>query len=168
MIVSRMTDTVNGAIIPRKVRVSLTLRTALTRPSTISSDGKGREQRQVQQISLPIYETTNFPPRWGQLSDVDAFASADNKVHTAGTAIIERSDLVTPNTESKHVHDVYDAIATQWHHTRGKRGVLWPGATQFLDSLPRGSVVADVGCGDGKYFSAITAASSYVIGMDIS
>jgi alkylated DNA repair dioxygenase AlkB len=168
MIVSRMTDTVNGAIIPRKVRVSLTLRTALTRPSTISADGEGRQQRQVQQISLPIYETTNFPPRWGQLSETDTSASADNTVHTAGTVIIERSDLVTPNTESKHVHDVYDAIATQWHHTRGKRGVLWPGATQFLDSLPRGSVVADVGCGDGKYFSAITAASSYVIGMDIS
>ena len=63
---------------------------------------------------------------------------------------------------------MYDAIATQWHHTRGKRGVLWPGATQFLTALPRGSIVADVGCGDGKYFPAIWEAGSYVIGTDIS
>ena len=40
--------------------------------------------------------------------------------------------LVTPATERKHVHAVYDAIATQWHNTRGKRGTLWPMATQFI------------------------------------
>lgn len=167
MIVSRMTDTVNGKVVPRKLRVSLTLRTALTKPSKVPSGGGGRQQRQAQQVPLPIYETAVFPPRWGQLSDEDADAFAASN-HTAGSVITDRSDLVTPNTESKHVHDVYDAIATQWHHTRGKRGVLWPGATHFLERLPRGSVVADIGCGDGKYFSAITAASSYVIGMDIS
>jgi alkylated DNA repair protein alkB family protein 8 len=63
---------------------------------------------------------------------------------------------------------VYDAIASQWHHTRGRRGVLWPGATQFLQRLAPGSIVADVGCGDGKYFPAIWEAGSYVIGTDIS
>jgi SAM-dependent methyltransferase len=46
--------------------------------------------------------------------------------------------------------------------------VLWPGATQFLQELPEGSIVADVGCGDGKYFPAIWEAGSYVIGSDIS
>ncbi|EEC51757.1 predicted protein, partial [Phaeodactylum tricornutum CCAP 1055/1] len=66
--------------------------------------------------------------------------------------------------ERDHVHAVYNAVATQWHHTRGRRGVLWPGATQFLQQLPPGSVVADVGCGDGKYFPAIWEAGSYVIG----
>ncbi len=29
-------------------------------------------------------------------------------------------------------------------------------------------MVADVGCGDGKYFTAIWEAGSYVIGTDIS
>ena len=70
--------------------------------------------------------------------------------------------LVTPATERKHVHAVYDAIATQWHHTRGKRGTLWPMATQFIRHLSKGSVVADVGCGDGKYFPATWDAGSYV------
>jgi alkylated DNA repair dioxygenase AlkB/SAM-dependent methyltransferase len=131
MIVSRTTDTVDGQLIPRGLRVSLTLRTAL------ALDGS----------NLPRVESTDFPPTWG------------NSKNNA---------LATPACERDHVHAVYDAIATQWHHTRGKRGVLWPGATEFLKRLPPGSVVADVGCGDGKYFPAIWQAGSYVIGTDIS
>ena len=170
MIVSRTTDTVDGTVLPRKLRVSLTLRTALSLPK----EGEGRRKEAV--LPLPHYESSLFPPRWGQLSDAVAalsaesqngFGSSNNSTPIPHTAD-NRSDLVTPATESKHVHAVYDAIATQWHHTRGKRGVLWPGATRFLENLPKRSVVADVGCGDGKYFAAITAASSYVIGTDIS
>ena len=182
MIVSRTTDTVGGAVLARKMRLSLTLRTALSRPI---QEG----DRLIAAITspLPIYESSTFPPRWGQLSEsfpatATTTPTYTSKIggnvdtcngHTSATLPLStfthnRSDLVTPVTESKHVHAVYNAIATQWHHTRGKRGVLWPGATQFLNALPPGSLVADVGCGDGKYFSAITAASLYVIGTDIS
>ena len=139
MIVSRGTDFVNGKLIPRKTRTSLTLRCAITLP-----DINGEVH------PLNIVESNNFPPRWERNEDDNASA------------------ITTPLTEKQHVHAVYDAIAKQWHHTRGKRGVLWPGATTFLKSLPRGSVVADVGCGDGKYFPAIWQAGSYVIGTDIS
>jgi alkylated DNA repair protein alkB family protein 8 len=149
MIVSRTTDTVDGEVIPRKLRVSLTLRAALTAPV-----------EKEQAIALSRFESTVFPPYWGQTPEAEAI---DDK-----SSMVNRADLITPSTESKHVHAVYDAIATQWHHTRGKRGVLWPGATQFLENLPPGSVVADCGCGDGKYFSAILGAGSYVIGTDIS
>lgn len=139
-IVTRTTDTHNGEIKPRGLRISLTLRTALTAPE----DG---ESPMVQ------VESNSYPPKWGTQSE------NDQKIAAA---------LITPSTEKDHVHAVYDAIATQWHHTRGRRGVLWPGATQFLQHLPKGSVVADVGCGDGKYFPAIWEAGSYVIGTDIS
>jgi SAM-dependent methyltransferase len=100
---------------------------------------------------LQRVESDTFPPSWG-------VNGADS----------DMASLATPECERDHVHAVYDAIATQWHHTRGRRGVLWPGATQFLQRLPVGSVVADVGCGDGKYFPAIWEAGSYVIGTDIS
>jgi len=160
MIVSRKTDTVDGVVLPRKLRVSLTLRTALTAPQV------GQQAK-----PLPIYESNTFPLRWGQLSDAKAAASSTTTngsvTSSSNGQSLARSDLITPSTESKHVHDVYDAIATQWHHTRGKRGVLWPGATHFLEQIPRGSMVADVGCGDGKYFSAIWEYGSYVIGTDI-
>jgi alkylated DNA repair dioxygenase AlkB/ubiquinone/menaquinone biosynthesis C-methylase UbiE len=137
-IVTRRTDTHNGNVLTRKLRVSLTLRTALT------LDGK----------PMPIVQSREYPPKWGSEEQGDRSTSSKG--------------LATPATERDHVHAVYDAIATQWHHTRGKRGVLWPGATQFLQRLPPGSVVADCGCGDGKYFPAIIEAGSYVIGTDIS
>jgi alkylated DNA repair protein alkB family protein 8 len=132
MIVSRMTDTIDGEVVRRGTRVSLTLRTALDKNGS----------------PMACVESHSFPPCWGNPNLL--------------------SPLATPDCERNHVHAVYDAIATQWHHTRGKRGVLWPGATQFLQKLPPGSVVADVGCGDGKYFPAIWEAGSYVIGTDIS
>jgi ubiquinone/menaquinone biosynthesis C-methylase UbiE len=99
---------------------------------------------------LQRIEANDFPPVWG----------TQHKMHI--------NVLKTPETERQHVHAVYDAVATQWHHTRGKRGVLWPGATCFVQNLPQGSIVADIGCGDGKYFPAIWEAGSYVIGTDIS
>lgn len=136
MIVTRRTDTVQGNVIPRGLRVSLTLRTAI--------DLEGEP--------LPRVESTRVPPVWGKDDERGG----------------EDDPLATPSCEREHVHAVYDAIATQWHHTRGKRGVLWPGATTFLQKLPPGSIVADVGCGDGKYFPAIWGAGSYVIGTDIS
>ena len=76
------------------------------------------------------------------------------------------SVLDTPQVESQHVHEVYDAIATHWHHTRH---TAWPRVTDFLQvrslwpslnlliaspqALPSRSVVADIGCGNGKYMS---------------
>jgi alkylated DNA repair dioxygenase AlkB/SAM-dependent methyltransferase len=135
MIVTRTTDTHNGTVIPRSLRVSLTMRTALD----------------LEGVPMPRVESATFPPSWG--------------VNGPDLAL---TSLATPDCERDHVHAVYDAIATQWHHTRGRRGVLWPGATQFLQLLPPGSMVADVGCGDGKYFPAIWEAGSYVIGTDMS
>ena len=167
MIVSRMTDTVDGEIIPRKLRVSLTLRTSLTTPILDDATEKiSLARSRAPQSPLPKYESKVFPPQWGQLSDV-ALMKGSNMLGGENASSTDRSDLITPATESKHVHDVYDAIAQQWHHTRGKRGVLWPGATQFLQSMPPGSIIADVGCGDGKYFAEILK-HSYVIGTDIS
>jgi ubiquinone/menaquinone biosynthesis C-methylase UbiE len=45
---------------------------------------------------------------------------------------------------------VYDHIADHFSQTRYKP---WPGVVSFLTSLPAGSHVLDVGCGNGKYLS---------------
>ena len=133
MITGRMSDTVNGEVLQRLLRVSLTLRTAVTLSSST--------------CALDANETNLFPPTLQEIST---------------------NDLITPLCEKKNVHDVYDAIAQQWHHTRGKRGILWPKATEFIEALPIGSVIADVGCGDGKYFAASYKAKGFIIGTDIS
>ena len=46
------------------------------------------------------------------------------------------------------MYEVYDKIATHFSHTRYKP---WPQVAEFLNSLPKYSLVADVGCGNGKY-----------------
>jgi len=156
MIVSRMSDTVDGKVVPRNLRVSLTMRTALTK-----AEGESMA------VPLELVESSAYPLRWVGGETAKIVASAKEKEDDDDLANIAM-DIATPVTERDHVHAVYDAIATQWHHTRGKRGVLWPGATQFLKELPQGSMVADVGCGDGKYFPAILANGSYVVGTDLS
>lgn len=68
------------------------------------------------------------------------------------TTIIEMTDtsMSADDFEQKYVHNVYDTIAEEFHHSRY---ALWPCVTQFLDTLPEKSVVLDVGCGNGKYLS---------------
>ena len=159
-IVTRMTDCVDGKVIPRKTRVSLTLRTAITLPA--GKDGAVEP--------LELVESREFPPKWGaaklaandesevsgKYRENDIVFECELNAHARSLLTFLYSiDIATPETEKNHVHAVYDAIATQWHHTRGKRGVLWPGATAFLQELPKGSVVADVGCGDVSSFVTI-------------
>ncbi|XP_033486468.2 tRNA (carboxymethyluridine(34)-5-O)-methyltransferase alkbh8 [Epinephelus lanceolatus] len=50
--------------------------------------------------------------------------------------------------EEEYVHRVYDAIASHFSSTRHSP---WPRVCDFLSSLPPASVLADVGCGNGKY-----------------
>ncbi|ELU01726.1 hypothetical protein CAPTEDRAFT_156565 [Capitella teleta] len=50
--------------------------------------------------------------------------------------------------ETEHVHQVYEEIATHFSDTRH---TPWPRVAQFLNGLDPGSVVVDVGCGNGKY-----------------
>ncbi|TMW60725.1 hypothetical protein Poli38472_000767 [Pythium oligandrum] len=58
------------------------------------------------------------------------------------------STLAPTALEAEHVHKVYDSIAPHFSHTRHHP---WPLVTDFLTALPAGSLVADVGCGNGKY-----------------
>ncbi|GLI71013.1 hypothetical protein VaNZ11_016129, partial [Volvox africanus] len=64
--------------------------------------------------------------------------------------------------EAEYVHKVYDAIAP---HFSATRFAIWPKVRTFIESLPRGSIVADVGCGNGKYFGVRRDLA--VLGSDI-
>ncbi|KAJ4459198.1 putative tRNA methyltransferase [Paratrimastix pyriformis] len=58
-----------------------------------------------------------------------------------------QSPFVMPDTETLHVRDVYECISTHFSATRTKS---WPVVDAFLRSLEKGTVCADVGCGNGK------------------
>ena len=70
---------------------------------------------------------------------------------------------VSPALEIEHVRRVYDTIASHWDRTRHTR---WPRVEKFLGDLPPCSLVADVGCGNGKYLNCIPTQMS--LGMDVS
>jgi alkylated DNA repair protein alkB family protein 8 len=65
----------------------------------------------------------------------------------------------------QHVQLVYDAIAWQWHGTRYK---AWPRVVDFVRGLPLRSLVADLGCGNGKLAPSFREAGHVAIGCDFS
>ena len=50
--------------------------------------------------------------------------------------------------ESTYVHDTYNSISRQFDSSRFCK---WPEVIRFLDSIPAGALIADIGCGNGKY-----------------
>ena len=50
--------------------------------------------------------------------------------------------------EAEFVHKVYDVIAPHFSNTRH---TPWPKVSEFLMRLEPGALIADVGCGNGKY-----------------
>ncbi|XP_055052945.1 probable tRNA methyltransferase 9B [Misgurnus anguillicaudatus] len=57
-------------------------------------------------------------------------------------------DEAASRLERDHVHSVYERIAPYFNDSRYK---AWPKVKQFLLEQEPGSIVADVGCGNGKY-----------------
>jgi len=67
------------------------------------------------------------------------------------------------DVERKLVHEVYEEIASHFSETRH---TPWPKVIQFLQSIPFGGILVDLGCGNGKYLGA--ADGTYEIGTDFS
>jgi len=89
-------------------------------------------------------------------------ASPSSSSSSEGRAAQQR-DRAAALLERRHVHDVYDAISPHFDRTRF---AVWPAVSRFLGALPPGAVVADVGCGNGKYFGVRRDVA--VLGCDMS
>lgn len=59
------------------------------------------------------------------------------------------SDREAAALESLHVYKVYEEIADHFSDTRHKP---WPKIAEFLLAQESGSILVDIGCGNGKYF----------------
>jgi alkylated DNA repair protein alkB homolog 8 len=66
--------------------------------------------------------------------------------------------------EKEHVYDVYEKIAPHFSNTRYKG---WPKVEEFINNIPAGSIMADVGCGNGKYLGC-NSQNIFSIGTDRS
>uniref|UniRef100_A0A7S0ZXW3 Methyltransferase type 11 domain-containing protein n=1 Tax=Noctiluca scintillans TaxID=2966 RepID=A0A7S0ZXW3_NOCSC len=78
---------------------------------------------------------------------------------------VSENPLCTPHLEAENVHRVYNTIAEHWDHTRYK---AWPRVDAFIRSQPPGSLVADLGCGNGKNIPAVKESGSFVLASDMS
>ncbi|XP_053399795.1 alkylated DNA repair protein alkB homolog 8-like isoform X2 [Mercenaria mercenaria] len=58
-------------------------------------------------------------------------------------------DSTAAELEKKHVYQVYEEIAD---HFSGTRHTPWPNIAEFLKQQAPGSLLVDIGCGNGKYF----------------
>lgn len=78
-------------------------------------------------------------------------------------ALLNVSEEQAKCLEAEHVHSVYDNIADHFSETRHKP---WPQIARFLDELPIGSLLLDVGCGNGKYLGRNQL--TFQLGCDMS
>ncbi|XP_078095210.1 putative tRNA methyltransferase 9B [Mustelus asterias] len=70
-------------------------------------------------------------------------------------------ELEATQLEDAHVHNVYKQTAPYFTELRSK---AWPNVRQFLMDQEPGSLIADVGCGIGKYLSVNSQV--YKLGSD--
>ncbi|XP_007890971.1 probable tRNA methyltransferase 9B isoform X2 [Callorhinchus milii] len=70
-------------------------------------------------------------------------------------------ELEAIQLERAHVHNVYEQTAPYFTELRSK---AWPRVRQFLLDQGPGSLIADIGCGIGKYLTVNTQA--YTLGSD--
>ena len=69
------------------------------------------------------------------------------------------------NKIEKHsVQDIYNTISNHFDNTRH---FVWPSVKEFLEGLPKYTLIADIGCGNGKNMCHLN--NDYLfIGMDFS
>lgn len=142
-IASRTCDMVDGVLLRRGRRVSFTFRKAVL---------NGLETTIIPITRLALKNTKLASVSSGSSSIPSRSNFSKNLIGTVCESDITGNDrLRCPVVESAYVHQVYDSIAVHWHHTRGKRKVYWQRVKTFIDEIPPHSLVADIGCGDGKY-----------------
>ena len=66
----------------------------------------------------------------------------ETRFHERAASVMQIGGVGEEELEAEHVHNVYSKIASHFSDTRYKP---WPRVAQFLQQLPPGSFVADVG-----------------------
>ncbi|KAG7398329.1 Alkylated DNA repair protein alkB 8 [Phytophthora boehmeriae] len=91
----------------------------------------------------------------------------DRQEHGNGqeNGVVENVSLAPTALEQQYVHEFYETVAAHFSSTRHSP---WPRVAQFVASLPSGSMIADLGCGNGKYMKCVDETQSFVVGGDRS
>lgn len=105
------------------------------------------------QNNFKLFKTVNFfrlrvPPH----CDCNFPSLCDMQTKIAQNAINECKvdDKIAAKLELENVHNVYNEIGNHFSETRHSP---WPNVENFISSLKEGSILLDVGCGNGKYLN---------------
>ncbi|GMF32657.1 unnamed protein product [Phytophthora fragariaefolia] len=137
-IVPRTFDVIDGKQVSRQRRVSITFRKIRSGP-----------------CECPFPKYCDIPGRDDETEDDD---------EQTGTTE-ETTSLAPTALEKQFVHEFYETVAAHFSSTRHSP---WPRVAKFVSSLPSGSMISDLGCGNGKYMKCVNAAESFVVGGDRS
>ena len=99
-------------------------------------------------ISLTLRKIRHTPCNCSFPSQCDSQTVNKSSSQVPPSSDVPKSEGEAEKLEKLHVHEVYEKIAP---HFSGTRHSPWPKIAEFLQGLPAGSLVADVGCGNGKY-----------------
>ena len=99
-------------------------------------------------ISLTLRKIRHVPCKCAFVAQCDSQAKDTSAPQVALSSDVPKSQVEAEKLEKLHVHEVYENIAT---HFSGTRHSPWPRIAAFLRDQPAGTIVADVGCGNGKY-----------------
>uniref|UniRef100_K3WLA9 Fe2OG dioxygenase domain-containing protein n=1 Tax=Globisporangium ultimum (strain ATCC 200006 / CBS 805.95 / DAOM BR144) TaxID=431595 RepID=K3WLA9_GLOUD len=104
--------------------------------------------------------TCDFPVQCDSERDQNGAVSSPQ---TAGS---NDEKLFPTHVEQQYVHEFYETVASHFSSTRYNP---WPRVAAFVRSLEPGSLIADIGCGNGKYMKCVDAASqNMIVGGDRS
>lgn len=131
---------------------------------SLAGQGNGRLPRpQDEQQELQRQEQQRPAAAPGQPAAAPA-AAADSSADALAARVAGATlDASLAALEARHVHAVYDAIAP---HFASTRFAVWPRVRDFLEGMPPWPLLADVGCGNGKYWGV--RSDAYVLGSDRS
>lgn len=73
-------------------------------------------------------------------------------VNRPAEKLCEVTEQLAAKLEIANVHKVYNEIGAHFSETRHSP---WPNVENFIKSLPNGSVLLDIGCGNGKYLGKV-------------
>ncbi|KAF7456345.1 putative methyltransferase [Cryptosporidium felis] len=84
---------------------------------------------------------------------------APEMLNEEGMVLEERSSEL----EEKYVHRIYETMAEHFSHTRG---IAWPRVREFVSSFGPGSLLLDVGCGNGRFMDCSKDSKAFFMGTD--
>lgn len=144
----RLFDVVDGARVDRKRRLSITFRKVQTTPCACVFPVQCAAQGQFEQERLRKLRLREQHQEKGE------------------EAARQSGESLAPTVvEQQFVHAFYETVADHFSSTRYNP---WPRIKQFVQALPFGSVVADLGCGNGKYMLCVDPTQSVAVGGDRS